>query len=89
LVEHECPRCHRPVDLPLGEICGTCRQSIDRRAGRIARLVALASTMGLGVYVLLRVPEDPTARIVSGVSVALWYILTNLVVRRILREFLR
>ncbi len=45
--------------------------------------------MGLGVYVLLRVPEDPTARIVSGVSVALWYILTNLVVRRILREFLR
>ncbi len=86
LVEHECPRCHRPVELPLGAICGDCRQGIERRASRIARLVALGSTAVFGVYVALRVPDDATARIVSGVSVAIWYVLTNLIVKRVLRQ---
>ncbi len=88
LREHECPRCRRPVDLPLGAICTPCQRDIQRRAARIARTVALLSTIVLGAYVLLRVPPDPTARLVSGAAVAIWYLLTNLVVRRILREFL-
>jgi uncharacterized membrane protein (DUF106 family) len=50
--------------------------------------VALLSTIAVGAYVLLRVPADPTARLVSGAAVAIWYLLTNLVVRRVLREFL-
>lgn len=89
LRERECPRCHRPVDLPLGEICPVCQRDIQRRASRIARAVALLSTVAVGAWVLLRVPPDPTARLVSGVAVAIWYVLTNLVVRRVLREFLR
>ncbi len=89
LVEHECPRCHRPVELPLGEFCAACRQTIARRATRYARLIAMVSTAALGVYVLLRVPPDPTARTVSGVAVAAWYLLTYLIARRVLREFLR
>ncbi len=89
LRERECPRCHQPVDLPLGEICPTCQRAIQRRASRIARAVALLSTAAVGLYVLLRVPPDPTARLVSGAAVAIWYLLTNLVVRRVLREFLR
>lgn len=86
--ERECPRCHQPVDLPLGEICPACRHAIERRAARIARLVALLSTAAVGVYVLLRVPPDPTARMVSAAAVAVWYLLTTLVARRVLREFL-
>lgn len=89
LTEHQCPRCGRPVELPIGEICSTCRQSIERRASRIARLVALVSTAVVGIYLALRVPPDPTARLVSGVSVAIWYLLTNLIVKRVLREHLR
>ena len=89
VVEHECPRCHRPVELPLGEVCSECRQSIERRAGRIARLVALGSTVIFGVYVALRVPDDPTARMVCGVSVAIWYVLTNIIVKRVLRQHLK
>lgn len=88
LRERECPRCRQPVDLPLGEICPACQRDIQRRASRIARTVALLSTIAVGAYVLLRVPPDPTARLVSGAAVAIWYLLTNLVVRRILREFL-
>ena len=89
LVEHECPRCHRPVELPVGEICAVCRQAIERRARRSARLVAMTSTVALGVYVMLRVPPEPTARTVSGVAVGAWYLLTYLIARRVLREFLR
>jgi len=88
LREQECPRCRRPVDLPLGEICAVCQRDIQRHAAKIARTVALLSTIVVGAYVLLRVPADPTARLVSGAAVAIWYLLTNLVVRRILREFL-
>jgi len=89
LVEHECPRCHQPVELPLGEICDACRRAIDARAIRIARPIAMISTVALGAYVVLRVPPHPTARLVSGVSVAVWYLLTYLVAKRVLREVLR
>ena len=89
LVEHECPRCHRPVELPLGEICAACEGEIARRANRLARTVAMVSTAAVGVYVMWRVPPDPTARAVSGASVAVWYLLTYMIAKRIAREALR
>jgi hypothetical protein len=49
----------------------------------------MVSTAALGVYVMLRVPPDPVARTVSGGAVAAWYLLTYLIVRRVLREFRR
>jgi hypothetical protein len=60
-----------------------------RRANQIARLAAITSTGAVALYVLLRVPPDPTARLVSGIGVAVWYLLSYLVVKRVLREFLR
>ncbi|UCD25442.1 MAG: hypothetical protein JSW51_05870 [Gemmatimonadota bacterium] len=45
--------------------------------------------MLLAVYIFLRMPADPTARMVGGMSVLAWYILTGLVTRRILREMLK
>lgn len=89
LVEHECPRCRRPVELPLGELCGVCRQQIERRAGRIGRLVALVTTVAVGIYVMVRMPPEPTPRMVGAISVAIWYLLTYLVVKRVLREYLK
>ena len=88
LTEHECPRCHQPVTLPLGELCAACRQNIERQAGRIARWVALVSTILLGLYLVLRLPQDPTARMVGVASVGIWYLLTHLVVKRIARTYL-
>jgi len=86
LVERECPRCHRAVELPLGDLCPVCRADIDRRARKLANRVALGTTALLAVYVLWRVPEHPVARLVSGMSVGIWFVLTNLVVRRAVRE---
>ncbi len=89
LVEEECPRCHRQIELPLGDLCRQCRQDIARRAGGIARIVAAVTTVGLALYVALAMPRDPTSRMVGAMSVIAWYILVNLVVRRVLNQHLR
>jgi hypothetical protein len=56
------------VELPLGELCGACRQEIERRASRIGRLAALVSTIVVGIYVLVRMPAEPTPRMVGAAS---------------------
>ena len=89
LVEHECPRCHREVELPFGALCDECLREIDRRASRVASWAAMGSTALLGLYVLLRVPPDPTARLVGAMSIAIWYILSRLVVKRAARELMQ
>ena len=89
LIEHECPRCGREVELPFGEICAHCTRDIEVRARKIGRLVALSTTIALAIYILLRMPADPTARVVGGTSILAWYVLTGLVARRVLREVLK
>ncbi len=89
LIEHECPRCHQEVELPLGALCESCRYEIDRRARKAARPVALVSTLAVGLYVFIRVPADGRARLVGAAAVVIWYILTNLVVRRVMIQWER
>lgn len=88
LVEHECPRCHRAVELPFGTLCRACRDEIERKAGRLASLAAGVSTIALAIYALLRVPADPRARLMSALAVVLWYVLVRQMVQRAGREFL-
>jgi hypothetical protein len=88
LLEHECPRCHRAVELPFGAVCPSCRTEIERRARRLAHIVALATTAALAAYVLLRLPADPQGRLMSALAVGLWYLLVKLVVQRSARELL-
>lgn len=88
LIEHECPRCHRPVQLPMGALCRDCRAEIEARAARLARWVSSGSTALLLLYVLSRLPADSRGRLVVAVGVAAWYLLSTLVVRRAARELL-
>jgi hypothetical protein len=88
LVEHECPRCHTAAELPFGTLCRNCRAEIERRAGRLAHLAAGATTAILAGYALLRLPDDPRARLMTGLAVALWYVLVRLTVQRAARELL-
>ncbi len=90
LRERECPRCHRDVDLPLGQICAQCWREANRKAARIARWVSLGTTIIFGAYVFVRVPQDQTVRTVSGGAVVMWFIVTRIMALRIAREwFLR
>lgn len=87
LVEKECPRCHRPVELPLGALCGRCRTQIERRARKVARIVSLVSTAAVGVYITVRMPDDQTARLVGAAGVTVWFIVSYAVVRRAMRNY--
>ena len=46
---------------------------IDRRARKAARLVALVSTLVVGLYVFIRVPADDRARLVGAAAVLIWF----------------
>ena len=88
-VERECPRCHRSVELPVGQICAECRREIARRAARLGRRVALGTTAPMALYVWLRMPNLPIARVVGVIGVAAWYVLSYLVVKRIAEQYLQ
>ena len=88
-IGHECPRCHKEVDLKLGEICADCQEAIKLRARKISRYVALGTTLPFAAYVYFRLPDDSTLRMVGLSSVVAWYIITGLVTKRILMEALK
>ena len=73
----------------MGELCAECRRDIERRAGRLGRLIAAVSTILIAIYVVVRMPADPTARLVGAMSIVVWYLLTFLVAKRVLREYLK
>src|SRR6185436_16513768 len=83
LIEHECPRCHRAVELPLGALCRSCSQEIERRAAKWGNQVALATTILLAAYLyFFRPAPNPAARTVSIMAVVIWFVVLNIVVRR-------
>ncbi len=89
LVEHECPRCGREVELPLGALCAECWRNIERRAGKVSRWVAISTTLALAVYVYVRMPDYPMARMVGLSAIVAWYIITSIVTKRVMRELLK
>lgn len=88
LRESQCPRCHRDVDLPLGELCADCRRAVVRRARRMARRAALLAVAVFGVWVITSLPPDHTVRAVAGVGAVATWGLVYLVVYRAVREWL-
>jgi hypothetical protein len=85
--ERECPRCHREVDLPLGELCAACRGEIERRAARVARWVSLGTTLLFGLYAMAVLPIDRTARMVGAAATVAWFVIVRRVVQRVAREW--
>jgi flagellar biogenesis protein FliO len=55
----------------------------------MGRLIAAISTVLVAIYVVVRMPADPTARMVGAVSIVIWYLLTFMVAKRVLREYLK
>src|SRR5256714_8307230 len=71
---HPCARCCQPTaGIALGELCAACTRDVTRRASRLARLVAIVTTVLLAVYLMLTLralaPHSQTpARNVSAVA---------------------
>ena len=69
--------------IPVGGLCASCRGLVRRQAARIARWVAIGTTLPLAVYVSFTLPRDPTARLLGVIAVLIWYILSHLIARRV------
>jgi hypothetical protein len=87
---HPCARCGTETPgIAIGGLCANCLRELSRRAGKIARLVAIGTTVPLAVYVAVSLPVERTARLVGAASVLLWYVLTFLIAKRVTLEFLK
>jgi hypothetical protein len=70
-------------------LCADCSRQLWRRATRIARLVAIGTTLPLAVYVAWGLPVERTARVVGAATVLLWYVLTFLIAKRVAWEWIK
>ena len=87
---HACAKCGEMVPgLAVGGICSECWAKLVRRARRIARWVAIGTTLPLAVYMTLSLPRGGSSRIVGAVTVLVWYMLTSLIARRVALEWMK
>ena len=85
---HPCAKCGELVPgIEIGGICSDCWGKLVRRAARIARWVAMGTTLPLALYMTLTLPPQRTARLVGVVGVVTWYVLTSLIARRVALEW--
>ena len=87
---HPCAKCGEyTAGIAIGGLCANCARLLQRRATRVARLVAIGTTLPLAVYVAVTMPVERTARMVAAAGVLLWYVCTFLIARRVTLEWLK
>ncbi len=87
--EVPCARCGaRVAGLPWGEVCNECRNQRMGRARRLARRISMPATLLVALYVILRVPPLPLARVYGMVAVVVTYIVVRKVVYRVALELI-
>jgi hypothetical protein len=90
LPEVPCAKCGRRVPrITWGDLCPECRWEREGRARKISSRAALAATILMGVYVMLRVPADSTARLISVVAVLATYVIVRRIAGRLAMEFMK
>lgn len=87
---HPCAKCGTDTaGIAIGGLCASCTRLLERRASRVARLVAIGTTVPLAVYVAWALPVERTARVVGAGCVLLWYVLTFLIAKRVTLEWIK
>jgi hypothetical protein len=90
LPEVPCARCGaRIAGLPWGELCPACRAQRQRRASRLANRISLAATALMGLYVAVRMPPDPMARLYGAIAVLATYIIVRRIAARVALETMK
>jgi hypothetical protein len=75
--------------LQWGDLCPVCHAERSTRASRLANRISLAATALTAAYVVLRMPNDSTARFYGAVAVVATYIIVRRIVSRIAMEALK
>ena len=87
--EVPCVRCGTRVPgLDWGVRCAACQGELSRRASRLARRISFPTTLLVAVYVTLRLPPFPLARVYGVIAVLVTYIVVRKVVHRVALEIL-
>src|SRR5258707_14947690 len=74
---HPCAKCGADTaGIAIGGLCASCTRQLERRAGRIARLAAMGTTVPLAADVTPSLPRDPTSRLVGVGGGLLWDVFT-------------
>jgi len=88
--EVPCAKCGKRVArIGWGDLCPECRLEREARAKKISSRAALAATILMGLYVMLRVPADPTARLTSVLAVLATYVIVRRIAGRLAMEFMK
>jgi hypothetical protein len=74
--------------LAWGDRCRDCQQQRLSRATRLARRISFPATLLVGLYVVLRIPPLPFARLYGAIAVLVTYIAVRQIVRRVALELL-
>jgi hypothetical protein len=89
LPEVPCAKCERRIrGLRWGELCPECLAEREGRARKLASRISLAATVLMGLYVAIRVPAAPLARLYGGIAVLATYIIVRRIVTRVAMEYL-
>jgi hypothetical protein len=87
--EVPCARCGKRVTgIQWGDLCPDCRAERLCRANRLAQRISLPATFLVGLYVVLRIPPLPLARVYGAIAVLVTYIVVRKIVQRVAMEVL-
>ena len=75
--------------LAFGEYCEACRRRRERRARSIARRISLLVTALAGIYVAMRLPPTPIARLWTAIGVAITYLVVRRIAHKALLQHLK
>ena len=90
LPEIPCAKCGRRISgLSWGELCPDCRSRREKRASLVGRRISLAATVLMAVYVALRVPAEPAARLYAAIAALATYIIVRRIATRVAMEYLK
>jgi hypothetical protein len=74
--------------LGWGDLCADCHKERLGRASRLSQRISLPAALLMALWVFLRIPDDPTAKIYGGIAVLATYVIVRRIVQVLAMEYL-
>ena len=88
--KHLCAGCGAETEgIPVGGYCDACTRRRSHRAGRIARWVAIGTTIPIAAYAAWWLPVIPGFRIGAAIGVLIWFAVVSRLAKHVALEWIR
>jgi len=88
--KHLCAGCQQETEgIPVGGYCRACTRRRERRAGRLARWIAIGTTIPLAAYVAWTLPPIMHLRLIMLVGVLIWYLAVRRIAKGVVLQWIR